>query len=82
MASKLHPATRWTRSGLVVMTMTLSLLSVAVAQDVRNTVNIGFPPNGIFEGSNFDSVQMNNGNLHIQIPFLFVPGRGLSMSQV
>src|SRR5712692_29491 len=80
MASKLHPATRWTRSGLFVVTMTLSLLSVAVAQDVRNTVNIGFPPNGIFEGSNFDSVQMNNGNLHIQSPFLFVPGRGLPTS--
>jgi hypothetical protein len=36
----------------------------------------GFPENGVFEGSAFDSVQMNNGNLHLQIRFACVPGRG------
>jgi RHS repeat-associated protein len=42
----------------------------------RGVTATGFPENGVFEGSSFDSVQMNNGNLHLQIPFKCVPGRG------
>ena len=42
----------------------------------RGVTATGFPENGVFEGSSFDSVQMNNGNLHLQIPFKCIPGRG------
>jgi RHS repeat-associated protein len=46
---------------------------VLLAQDVPNTDvlgtnDTGFPANGIFSGSAFGSVQINNGNLHIEIP--------------
>ena len=47
----------------------------AIAQD--NSSNIGLPPNGVFSGSSVESVQVNNGNLHIEIPLYSVPGRGL-----
>jgi len=44
---------------------------------VTNSLNIGFPANADFSGSNFDSVQLNNGNLHIEVPLWSVKGRGL-----
>src|SRR5437016_8772409 len=50
-------------------------LSVA-AQQVANDEGIGFPAHGIFSGSDFANVQVNNGNLHIEIPLWTVPGRG------
>ena len=39
--------------------------------------NPGVPINGAFSGSNVDSVQLNNGNLHIDIPLLDLPGIGI-----
>jgi RHS repeat-associated protein len=62
----------------------LLLAVAAVAQDdVRtgNSTNVGLPDNGLFSGSNIDNVQVNNGNLHIQIPVVTVPGRGMSNSK-
>jgi len=64
--------------------VTFSLVSLnavcALAQNdspgARGTTANGFPENGVFEGSAFDSVQMNNGNLHLQIRFVCIPGRG------
>jgi hypothetical protein len=54
-----------------------------LAQDVPGqdtaTQAIGLPLNGAFSGSSFDNVQINNGNLHIEIPMYTVPGRGLSV---
>src|SRR5207302_8992023 len=53
----------------------------ALAQDAINVANhnsIGFPQNGVFNGSDFDTVQLNNGNLHIEIPLWSLPGRGPS----
>ncbi|MGH9531091.1 MAG: hypothetical protein ACRD2Q_01780, partial [Terriglobales bacterium] len=47
-------------------------------QAITNGNNIGLPPNGVFSGSAFDNVQLNNGNLHIEIPLVVLPGRGLS----
>jgi RHS repeat-associated protein len=49
-----------------------------LGQSTSASVATGFPENGAFEGSSFDSIQMNNGNLHIQIPFLTLPGRNRS----
>jgi RHS repeat-associated protein len=50
------------------------------AQDVKNGINAGFPPNGDFSGSEFDNVQVNNGNVHMEIPFWSTDGRGLPVS--
>jgi RHS repeat-associated protein len=49
------------------------------AQDITTSSNFGFPPNGLFVGSNFDNVQTANGNLHIRIPLFRFKGRGPSM---
>src|SRR5438270_2881151 len=51
--------------------------SITLAQD-NDKANIGLPPNGVFSGSSVESVQVNNGNLHIEIPLYSVPGRGLN----
>jgi hypothetical protein len=57
----------------------LSLIArTTVGQTVDNTVNVGLPAYASYSGSQFDSVQMNNGNLHIQIPLRSATGRGLS----
>src|SRR5229473_38465 len=56
------------------------LVFAAHAQDVTNGRNVGFPPNGVFDGSDFDNVQLNNGNLHIEIPLWSTKGRGLPVS--
>src|SRR5207248_3108679 len=50
--------------------------SVALAQGAPNEYQIGFPLNGEFSGTNFEQVQMNNGNLHIEIPLWSAAGRG------
>jgi RHS repeat-associated protein len=49
------------------------------AQDTA-TQAIGLPANGAFDGSDFDTVQLNNGNLHIELPLYSLPGRGLDVS--
>jgi RHS repeat-associated protein len=42
--------------------------------------SIGFPSNGIFHGSGIDTVNVQNGNLHIEIPLWSAKGRnGLSL---
>jgi RHS repeat-associated protein len=57
----------------------LAAASLSFAQDT-NSSNIGLPPNGVFSGSDVETVQVNNGNLHIEIPLYSVPGRGLNTS--
>src|ERR1051326_3129267 len=59
----------------VILILVLATSSM-FAQDENNKSNIGFPENGVFSGSKFDSVQLNNGNLHIEIPLFDVKGRG------
>jgi RHS repeat-associated protein len=44
--------------------------------DVSGATNTGIPTNGIFSGSNIDNIQINNGNLHIEIPLITLEGRG------
>lgn len=39
--------------------------------------NNNLPPFGGFSGSDFDIVSLQNGNLHISIPILVIPQRGL-----
>jgi RHS repeat-associated protein len=44
------------------------------------TNQVGLPPGGVFTGSDFDLISTSNGNLHIQIPLVSTPGRGLNAS--
>jgi RHS repeat-associated protein len=67
---------------LAPLLFVLACPSGLMAQDpaqMTNPLNIGLPENGAFDGSDFDQVQTNNGNLHIEIPLWRSPGRGLSM---
>ena len=64
--------------GRIFFLMVLSPLTL-VGQDA-NRFNIGFPANGVFDGSDFDTVQINNRNLHIEIPLYSVKGRGLGVA--
>lgn len=61
------------------MAVALMAVNLSMAQDqtVQNSSNIGMPPNGVFSGSDFESVQLQNGNLHIDIPIWSMKGRGL-----
>src|SRR5919201_1225288 len=71
---------RWPmRSKLSILICLLLAASITLAQGTDNNFNVGFPPNGIFSGSNFDSVQVTNGNLHIEIPVWSTDGRGLDI---
>jgi len=62
--------------------ITLALLVASTAGIGQNAYtpdvgNVGLPANGTFHGSNIDTVQLNNGNLHIDIPLLHLPGIGM-----
>src|SRR5712692_10758103 len=50
---------------------------LAFAQVVPNDYQIGLPLHADFSGSDFENVQLNNGNLHIEIPLWSATGRGL-----
>lgn len=45
----------------------LSVSSVAFAQGASNDYQIGLPQHGEFSGSDFENVQVNNNNLHIDL---------------
>ncbi len=48
---------------------------LACAQYTDDSTLTGLPPFGSFHGSDFDSVLLQNGNLHVQIPILSLPMR-------
>ena len=65
---------------LAVTALTFILISpLALAQTAYtpDVGNVGLPANGVFSGGSVDTVQLNNGNLHIDIPLLHLPGIGL-----
>src|ERR1700675_193507 len=63
---------------LWVILALVSLTGISFAQGgVPGSYQIGFPEHGEFSGSDFESVQMNNNNLHIEVPLWELPGRGL-----
>lgn len=49
----------------------------AISQTLTNDNNSGLPANGVFDGSKIASVQINNGNLHIDLPVWSAKGRGI-----
>lgn len=63
----------------VILFLGMTANSVAAQTVIPADYQIGFPEHGDFSGSDFESVQMNNDNLHIQIPLWSLPGRGLGL---
>jgi RHS repeat-associated protein len=61
---------------VLILAGSLSAIAQSDSPGANGNSATGFPENGAFEGSAFDSVQMNNGNLHLQIRFLCLPQRG------
>jgi RHS repeat-associated protein len=53
-------------------------LVTAHSQQNSNATAVGFPAGGRFTGSEIESVQVNNGNLHVRIPLWSLPGRGVT----
>ena len=51
--------------------------STAQAAYTPNVNNVGLPSTGVFSGGSIDSVQLQNGNLHVDIPLLHLPGIGM-----
>ncbi|MGH9685401.1 MAG: RHS repeat domain-containing protein [Candidatus Acidiferrales bacterium] len=45
------------------------------AQQVNSGTESGFPPYGSFSGSSFDTVLLENGNLHVEMPIVSVKER-------
>jgi hypothetical protein len=46
------------------------------AQEVNPGTESGLPPYGSFHGSDFDQINLQNGNLHLEIPMFSVKQRG------
>jgi len=67
------------RRALLASGFLLTCLSFSFGQGDTGSQAIGLPAHGAFSGSDFDNVQLNNGNLHIEIPLYSVGGRGLSV---
>lgn len=76
---------KWTVALRIIEVFAFAVFLLALApghvqaQDITTSSSFGFPPNGIFVGSDFDNVQTANGNLHVQIPLFQFKGRGPSM---
>jgi YD repeat-containing protein len=65
------------RDFLFVLLATAFLASFASAQAPLPLNQVGLPSNGVYSGGTIDSVQLNNGNLHVDIPLLHLPGIGM-----
>jgi RHS repeat-associated protein len=62
---------------LMVIVLTFIPGTVLGQGAAPNDYQIGLPEHGDFSGSDFENVQLNNGNLHIEIPLWNATGRGL-----
>ena len=63
----------------VIASISLLCPAASRAQNayIPNVGNVGLPENGVFSGGSIDSVQLQNGNLHVDIPLLHLPGIGM-----
>jgi hypothetical protein len=76
------PKTRIFLAAVISVLVLIGFPRSASAQDgigVSNSYNVGLPSNGIFDGSDFDNVQTNSGNLHETVPLWRSSGRGPAM---
>ena len=65
-------------AAVVLLTLCLGPYSGrCFAQNSVGPIDIGFPPNAVFHGSDLDHVNLDNGNLHIEIPLWSTNGRGM-----
>jgi len=60
---------------LVAILYSTFLVSRVCSQSVTNSNNTGYPPNAVIQGTEIESVQITNGNLHIEIPIYTSKGR-------
>jgi YD repeat-containing protein len=70
------------KARVVLSTFTVFSLLCAIVSSGQTVYtpdagNVGLPSNGVFSGGSIDSVQVNNGNLHVDIPLLHLPGIGM-----
>lgn len=71
------------RRGLISTAVQFVLLSVSMVmhgQVPGNDIATGYPKYAVFHGTEIESVQVTNGNLHVQIPIWSAKGRGLDTS--
>src|SRR5256885_2915781 len=64
---------------LVLFLTILAIVRAAAQNDVSTASSGGFPGQSLFHGTDTETVQTNNGNLHVEIPIWKAPGRGLSL---
>jgi RHS repeat-associated protein len=57
------------------------LAASCFAQTVAGTEGVGLPDNASYDGDKFENVQLNNGNLHIEIPLWSSGGRGIPVGE-
>ena len=69
------------RNAAAVLLVVLLALPALSQQTGANT-GVGFPTFGSFAGSNFDTINEGNLNIHFSIPVFQKSGRGLSVSAV
>src|SRR5713101_1161967 len=70
------------RSAAFLVSLILASMFVArlaIAQGAPNDYQIGLPQHGEFSGTDFEHVQVNNNNLHIDLPLWSTTGRGPSV---
>jgi YD repeat-containing protein len=60
-----------------ISVLLLGSLVAAQSAYVPDAGKVGLPLNGVFSGGSIDSVQLNNGNLHVDVPILHLPGIGI-----
>ena len=65
--------TRWT---VLFLLAVIGFFCLASFAQVDPSVETGLPPFAGFNGSDFAQVNLNNGNLHIEIPIVSVTERG------
>src|SRR5260370_2177737 len=64
---------------LAALMVLIWLVASALAQTVPGTEDIGLPNGAAYDGDKFENVQLNTGNLHIEIPLWSNGGRGIPM---
>jgi hypothetical protein len=66
--------------GFLICVAAILLFSpIALAQNIGNGFQIGVPQHADYSGSEFEHVQINNNNLHIDLPLWSTNGRGPSV---
>jgi RHS repeat-associated protein len=61
---------------VAVTVLAVTFLSCSVYAQLNPGTETALPPNSVFHGSGIDKVNLQNGNLHIEIPVLSLPQRG------